>query len=715
VRNNENEISEVKKLIGKLNLSFRTNRLPVIHQTEIAECGLACLAMVSSYHGGVVDLRTLRNKHSISLKGVTLATIINISEKMNLISRAIKVEIEDLHLVRTPAILHWEMNHFVVLKKVYKNKAVIHDPGQGLRHVTLEQLSKYFSGVALELTPSNKFEIKEDIKRISLRGFISNIVGFKRSLAQIFLLSLVLQALGIMAPYYTQLVIDNVLVGRDRDFLVVLGVGSLMLAVITTVISLMRTWVGIFFNNTYAIQLSSSLVKHMMSLPISWFDSRKIGDILSRFSSLKYVQSVISNGIIQGTLNVIMCLATIVVMLIYSPLLTMITIAGLLSYIVLRTIFYRPFRQATEESIVKSADETSAFVETVTAISPIKIFAKESTRHSAWLNKVIASMNAGLTISKLSMLFKVFQVTFSTAESVVMLWVGANMVMANEMTMGMLFAFMAWKAQFVGAVYGLINGFFAYKMLDLHLERVGDIALEEEEGNLDSDSFRDLSNIKGNIQVDNLSFRFGSEEKWLFENVNIDISAGSSTVMSAPSGFGKTTLMKIMMGLIKPEKGAVKIDGINIETIGLKNYRQLVGAVMQDDKLISGTIRENITFFSGEVDEEWLKTCVNLAAIDTDIEEMPMGYESLVGEMGSMLSGGQIQRILIARALYRKPKILFLDEATSNLDRELESRILKNIDNLSMTRVHISHRTEVIENAEQLLNLSEIIKTKKEI
>lgn len=677
---------------ARLNLSWG-QKLPIIYQTEIAECGLACLAMVAGFHGHHTDLRELRNRHSITLKGATLAQVVSIAERMNFSTRAIKVELEDLKLVRCPAILHWDLNHFVVLKKATDRYAVIHDPARGYCKLKLSEVSKHFSGIALELTPDSKFEKKKARRLITLTSFIKYVVGIKRSLAQIILLSLVLQVFAVVAPYYQQLVVDNVLVGHDLDFLVVLGVGAIVLAITTTAVSLARTWMGIFFDSTYSIQLSSSLLKHMMYLPIGWYETRKVGDILSRFSSLKVVQSSIVDGITGGTLNAIMVLATSVVMLKYSPLLALIAVSGVGIYVVLRAVFHRPFMQANEEVIVRSAEESSVFLETIHSALPIKLYSKELVRHGVWMNKVINTMNANIAAHKLNMVFSVLQTAIGTIEGIATTWIGAKLVISNQFTIGMLVAFMAWRAQFVSGLYGLVNGFFNYRMLDLHLDRVADIALEQREQHyVGSAADIGKAEIAGRIEVRNISFRFGSQEPWIFRNFSLTVEPGECVTLVAPSGFGKTTLLKIMMGLIEPQEGEVLVDGKELKRLGLSNYRAAFASVTQNDKLMSGTIEENINFFEEVVDREGIVAAAKMANIHDEIVAMPLGYKSLVGELGSMLSGGQQQRILLARAFYKRPKILFLDEATSHLDPENERYINEQIAALGITRIQVSHR-----------------------
>jgi ATP-binding cassette subfamily B protein RaxB len=687
-----NELAADASVWTRLNLSWRP-KLPLLYQTEISECGLACLAMVAGFHGHRTDLRELRKNHSITLKGVTLAQVVSIAQKMHFSTRAIKVELEDLRMIRGPAILHWDMNHFVVLKSATDKHVIIHDPARGYRKLNLSEVSKHFSGIALELSPDCKFEKKKARRLITISSFIKDVVGIKRSLTQIVLLSLVLQFFAVVAPYYNQLVVDNVLVGHDLDFLVVLGVGAIALAITTTAVSLARTWMGIFFDSIYGIQLSSSLLKHMMHLPIGWYESRKVGDILSRFSSLKVIQAQIVSGITGGTLNTLMVLTTSVMMFKYSPLLTLVSLIGVCIYIILRLAFFRPFMQANEEAIVTAAEESSVFLETINSALPIKLYSKETVRHGIWMNRVINTANANLVTHKLGMVFSVLQAAIGTIEGVVTMWIGANLVIANEFTIGMLIAFTAWRGMFVGGLYGLVNGFFSYRMLDLHLDRVADIALEGREQNLvGSAEDGDRAPVTGRLEVRNVSFRFGSQEPWVLRNLSLSVEAGECVTLVAPSGFGKTTLIKVMMGLIEPQEGEVLIDGKGLKQLGLGNYRTSFASVTQNDKLMSGTIEENICFFEDVADKDEIFAAAKMANIHDEIAAMPLGYKSLVGELGSMLSGGQQQRILLARAFFKKPKVLFLDEATSHLDRENERHINEQIAALNITRVQVSHR-----------------------
>lgn len=318
-------------------------------------------------------------------------------------------------------------------------------------------------------------------------------------------------------------------------------------------------------------------------------------------------------------------------------------------------------------------------------------------RLTLWQNYYANSVNAGLRVSKLDMGYTVINSLLFGIENIIVVYMAANLVIDGEMSVGMLYAFMSYKGQFSSSVSSLIGRFIQFKMLSIHLERLGDIVLTDEE-DLSVTAFN-TDSIAGEINIENLRFRYADNEPLIFDNLNLAIEAKTAVAIIG-TGCGKTTLMKTLLGLLTPQSGQISIDGIDIKKIGLKNFRNCIGTVMQDDQLLSGSIRENICFFAENSEEQDIINAAKAAAIHDDIMVMPMGYQTLIGDMGSSLSGAQKQRLLLARALYKKPKILFLDEATSHLNVELEQQINDIIKEMAITRIVIAHRPQTIAMAD---------------
>jgi len=678
-------------------------KLPLVMQTEAAECGLACIAMVLGYHGFKTDLTNLRQNFSISLKGASLEELMEIADKMHMSSRALRLDLEHLHQLKAPCLLHWDMNHFVVLKKVSSNHVEIHDPAMGERRYTKEEFSKHFTGVALELSPTKEFKSRDSRVNMKLSDFWGSVSGLKSSLAKVFVLSILLQVFAIASPYYMQLVVDEVVLSFDKNLLVVIAIGFGILMLIEMLTGAVRSVLLLHFGNLMSIQLGANLFHHLVRLPLEYFEKRHMGDVVSRFGSLQQVKSLLTEGVIATLIDGIMAIATLVMIFIYSPKLSFIVLVALVIYALFRIALYRPLRQLSEEVIVNQAKEQSNFMETVRGMQTIKLFGREVQRQSLWHNRFADSLNAGIRVGHLNIGYQAFNTFIFGLENVLVVYFAALLVMNGDLTVGMLFAFMSYKRQFTEKVANLIEKLIEFKMLNLHFNRLADISLTDKEQNLSGDNTG--KEITGAISLKELSFRYSAKDRPLFSNLSITINPGESVALTGASGCGKTTLAKIMLGLFNPEQGKVEVDGVDIRQLGLSNYRKQIAAVMQDDQLLSGSISDNIAFFDPNKDMKRVEWAANIAAVHQDISKMTMGYNTLVGEMGAALSGGQIQRLLLARALYRKPKILFMDEATSHLDTALETSVNNAIKSLDITRIIIAHRPQTIVSADRVLEL----------
>ena len=679
--------------------------VPVMLQTEAAECGLACLAMAAAYHGYRSDLATLRRQHSISMKGATLNQLIQIAAQLQFAARPLKVELEQIDKLALPAILHWDFNHFVVLTQVRNGQITIHDPARGARHVSVSEASKHFTGVALELEPTQEFKPKQQRQQIQLSQLIGRLTGAKRSLLQIFALAAALEIFAIVSPLFMQLVTDQAIVSEDRDLLVVLGVGFLALALVQVSITAVRSWVLMYLGTTLNLQLIGNLFRHLLRLPMQYFEKQHLGDVVSRFESLNVIQRTLTTGFVEAILDGVMAVLTGVMMLIYSWKLALIVcLAGVL-YGVLRITLYRPLRQAQEEQISHAARQQSNFLETVRGIQSVKLFNRQIQRRTVYENLLVDNFNAGIRVQKLGILFHALNGALFGAENIAVVWLGGLLVLDGGFSIGMLFAFIAYKQQFSARITGFIEKGIEFKMLALHTERVADVALTTPEADAPQNAIQPDS-ITAAIEINNVSFRYSDTEPWILHNVNLKIEAGESVAIMGPSGCGKTTLLKIVLGLLAPTEGEILVGGKNVQQLG-PSYRNLIGTVMQEDQLFAGSLSDNICFFDPEPDQARVEACAQLACVHQDIMAMPMAYNTLIGDMGTTLSGGQKQRVLLARAVYKQPKILALDEATSHLDVGRERQVNDAIRQLKLTRLIIAHRPETIASADRTVILGQ--------
>ena len=685
-------------------------RLPVLLQAEASECGLACIAMILGYYGYDTDLSSLRRKFSISSHGITLNTLMDIATKSNLAPRALRAEPEDLNQITLPCILHWGLNHFVVLKKISNNTAIIHDPAMGQRKITRSEFNKQFTGIVLETTPTETFKKGEDKQTLKFKDFWSKIVGLKRNLLNILALSLLLQIFALLAPFYMQTVVDDVLVKKDENLLFVLAMGFGLLMLITIGTIVLRQFVVLHLTSRLSMQMSANLFRHLIRLPMKYFSTRHMGDVVSRFESIESIRNMLTNGMVSAMVDGIMAILTLIAMFIYDPTLSLIVLVTVGIYAIFRWVMYRPFRALNEEAIIAQAKENSHFMESIRAIQTIKLFQKEGERQHQWQNNLADVMNKGIRIAKWDIGYSTINSLLFGIENILVIYVAALAVMNGDMSLGMLYAFMAYKSRFIDSADGLIGQWIEFKMLDLHLSRLADIVHTKPENvdqQLSATLLEDTSlggqKLLGKIEVRNLSYRYAEHEPYVLDNISFTIQPGEAVAITGPSGCGKSTLLKCLMGLIEPSKGEILIDDKPLLT--LPQYRSQIASVMQEDQLMAGDIADNISCFASNIDMQKVEFCAQVACVDEEISRFAMGYQTLVGDMGASLSGGQKQRILIARAIYRDPSILFMDEATSNLDIANETKVNQHIKHFDVTRVIVAHRSDTINSADRQISL----------
>lgn len=685
-----------------------TRPTPIL-QSEVAECGLACLAMIATAHGQATTLQDLRRRFPVALKGMKLRDLLEVAAGIGFSGRPLKLDLPFLAKLSLPCVLHWDMNHFVVLSQVRRGGVTVLDPAVGERRLSLDEVSAHFTGVAVELTPNADFKPAAPPPRVSLAALTGKVLGLRRSLVQILLVALVLELFAIVAPLCNQLIIDDVLTSGDRDLLKVLLIGFGLLLVTQTALGLARSWMLVLLTQTLSLQWRGNTFAHLLRLPVGFFERRHLGDITSRFGAVDAIQKTLTTAAIEALLDGLMGVAALVMMLIYAWPLALVVIAAVLLYGLLRWAAYRPLRDAAAERLVVAARESTHFLETLRAMTPLKLFGREQERRAQWQNLIVEVQNRDVRTAKLSMAMSTANTFLFGVENLLVLFLGAGLILDGQqagtvtMTVGMLFAFLSYKGQFTGRVSALINYAVELRMLGLHAERLADIALEPPEPDEVPD--HDLAHLEASLELRDVSFRYGEREPWILRHVNLTVPAGQSIAITGPSGSGKTTLLKVLLGLLAPEEGEVRYGGMPMRQLGLRNVRRQIGTVMQEDVLLTGSLADNIACFDTQPDPERVQAAAMLAQIHEDICRMPMGYQTLVGDLGSGLSGGQKQRVLLARAIYRRPRILALDEATSHLDVTRERAVTANLARLPLTRLMIAHRPDTIAGAERVIVL----------
>jgi ATP-binding cassette subfamily B protein RaxB len=680
-------------------------KTPLVLQTETAECGLACLAMIAGRYGHRVDLPALRRRYNLSLRGTTLHDLIRMASTMRLATRALRADLPHLRRLRLPCILHWDHQHFVVLISVGSRRMIIHDPGVGRRSVPVQEVSKRFTGVVLEAWPTQGFERKTERARIRIWDLLRRTHGFAAAATQVLVMSLVLEAISIAMPIGFQVVLDDVVVSDDQDLLTLIALGLGLVLVFRALIDFVRSWAIMAAGSSLTLQWKLSLFRHLLLLPLSFFERRHAGDIASRFMSIDRIQQTLSTASISPVVDGAMAFVLVGMMCLYDPWLAGLAVAMTGIYAVMRSVAYRLYRRANEEAVVYAANENSHFFESLRGMASIKALAIGDRRQGIWNNYLADRVGAELRVSKIDMIFGIVSSFLFGLDRLVIIFFSARAVIGGALSVGMLVAFLAYKDQFSLRVGKCLDTLVRLGTLTVHGERIADIAYAQpEEGNFGQPASADtVIGRNPGLSARAISFRYSDNEPRVIADFDLEVAPGECVAIAGPSGAGKTTLLKILAGLLRPTTGVVLIDDVPLQAIGLEAYRAQIGCVLQDDRLFAGSIAENIAGFSPSADPERIQQVARLAAIHNEILHMPMGYDTLVGDMGSSLSGGQMQRIVLARALYRMPRILLLDEATSHLDEENERAINEAIRLLPISRVIVAHRRSTLDMADRIV------------
>jgi ATP-binding cassette, subfamily B, bacterial CvaB/MchF/RaxB len=674
---------------------LRRREPPVILQTEEAECGLACLAMCASSAGYETDILTLRHRHPVSMKGTTLARLVEIAGELGFNARAVRLEIHELSQLPTPCILHWNLNHFVVMVRIARGKLIVHDPELGRREYSMEEVGRRFSGVALELIPRDNFKPKVEKTQLDLSMFLTGERDVLAAFAQILLLSLALETLGLLLPLINQWVIDDVVVTADVNLLVVVVAALFLISITRTATRMLRGWVLLAATITWNLRSSSSVFQHLVRLPVSFFEKRHVGDVISRFRAVEEIQGTISTNFIETVLDGLMASIALAMMFFYSAQLTAVVLLAALGYVLIRFMLYGRYRAATEERIVRSAARDTFLFETLRGIPAIKFFSQMGWQVAGWINRQVGVYNATVVTRKLDLVYQAANGLIGAIEVPLLLFLMVGMILEKSFTVGMMVAFIAFKDQFLTRIVALAERLMRFRLLRLQGERLADIVLTEPESeSLPADRLRVDPTGPVEIELRNVTFRYAPGEEPVLKNINLKFTPNDSVAIVGPSGCGKSTLIKIVAGMLVPDEGEVLFNGLPISRIGLATYRSVLGTVMQEDFLFSGSIFDNISMFDSAPEDDRVIEAAKIAMVHDDIAVMPMGYQSLVGGMGTNLSGGQRQRILLARALYKQPRFLLLDEYTSMLDYETESRVQGALAALPVGRLVITHRRQ---------------------
>ena len=569
--------------LSKLRFNWPT-KVELIMQAEASECGIACLCMISSYFGQHIQLRDLRASMPASQQGLSLHQLIDYAQTLELSSRALKLDLHELNQLQRPAILHWDFSHFVVLTKVTKRFVFVSDPAIGERKLSWQQASKSFTGVALELQPNHEFKPNAKANTLGLWDFAKPIKGLKQQLLLLLGLSFVIQLFALASPFYMQTVVDKVLITSSESLLMVLALGFGLLLIIESFSKWLREVVLLRFSNAFNLHISSSVLAHLLSLPLVYFQRRHMGDIVSRFGSLQPVRETLTQGLVTALIDGVLSLATLAVMFIYAPILALIVLCVVIIYSLGRWALFYPIKQLNQQILQSDAHQQSFFMQSMRAARTIKLSNTSAPTHAKWLNLFVSNINQRIKLGQWNIGFSIGNNVLFGIENIIVVYIAATLVIANEFTIGMLFAFMSYKSRFVGSSISLIEMWIEYKILSLHLARIEDIVHQAPETNTTKNtklSIRSQANLAkqnkalntgGCIDLDLLAFRYHSSQAWLFENVSININTGDFIAIVGASGCGKTSLLNCILGLIAPNKGSITFNSTPFSPQNRQHY-----------------------------------------------------------------------------------------------------------------------------------------------
>ena len=685
-------------------------RFPLVEQAEEMDCGAACLAMICRHYGISMTLGKLRDLCNVTTMGATLDSLARAGESLGFTTRGVQCIYESLRGFELPFIVHWEGYHYIIVYGTSKEWVWIADPALGFRKLSVEDFERGWSGTCL-LFASGPNLAQMAASRSPWIRFVGYLTPYRKILAHLFLATFVIQVLGVIPPLIIQNILDGVVVHQNVSLLELLIVGLIVANVFSQLMSTVRAYLANFMVRNMDFAMMSQFFRHTMSLPFSFFASRKTGDIFARFQENQTIRAFLTESTVTTALNLLMVFIYFTIMFVYNVKMTLVLIAFVIPIIAVTAFATPKIKRYAREVFTASTDSKAFLMEALAGVETIKGMGMERPVRLRWEKKYAKALEVQYRAQAFNILVGLGSQLLNAATTIAILWVGANLVLARELTIGQLIAFNAFMGSVLGPLMGLVGLWSMLNDAGVAMERLGDVLdIEPEQKPEDLAARVILPDLQGEISLNGVYFRYGgSENEYVLENISFDIKPGELVAIVGRSGSGKTTLAKLLVGFYGPNEGKMTVDGYDLNVIDKACYRTQIGYVMQTNLLFSGTIADNIASGDDAPDRRRIEEVARMADAHAFISKMPLGYEQVVGERGIGLSGGQIQRLCIARALYHDPKLLVFDEATSALDTQSESNILGNMHDIlkGRTAVIIAHRLSTIMRADKILVLYE--------
>ncbi|HVV82892.1 MAG TPA: peptidase domain-containing ABC transporter [Kofleriaceae bacterium] len=676
--------------------------IPFIQQLEWTDCGAACLAMVLSFHGRHTTLQEARNAVSATGAGVSARAILDGADRFGMVGRGLKLDVSDLALLRRGTILHWEMNHFVVFDRVVRGGVRIVDPANGVRDVPLAQFGKSFTGVALELDPTDRFtRVKRPKGR--LRDYAREIFAQKTLFRRVVVVSVVLRLFGLALPLVTAAVIDRVVPRADLDLLKIVVIAAVGMVAIEMVCQLMRSYLLQHLRAVLDTRMTMGFLDHMMSLPFSFFQRRSSGDLLMRVSSNSTVREMVTSQSVGVLLDGGFVIIYALIILLTSAKLGFLALGLAIAQAAVYAFARTNYRRLNAASLDKQARAQGYMMQMLAAVETLKCAGAESLAIEKYANHYAETLNASLAIGRVTAKVDAIRNALATLAPLLIMSVGATLVLQHQMSLGMMLAMNSLAMSLFGPLSSLVSTALQLQVVRGYLHRIDDVLTTPTEQ--DRSAARPPPPLRGAITLKNVGFRYHEQAPAVLQGVDLEIQPGMSVALVGPSGSGKSTLLKIIAGLYPPVVGKVHYDGHDLWELDLRAVRQQLGVVPQHPYIFGATVRDNIALTSPEAPLDQIIAAAQLAQLHDDIMALPMSYEAIVSDGGASLSGGQRQRLAIARAVLRRPAIMLLDEATSALDATVEAAIVDSLRKLRCTRVTVAHRLSTVRHADLIVVL----------
>ena len=683
-------------------------RFPFLKQHDQSDCGAACLGMICKYYKMPIGLNRLRDMSNVSRYGTSMAALAEAAETIGFITRGVRTGYEALMRTELPAILHWEGNHFVVLYQMNKKEVKIADPGVGIRKLSRAEFEKGWTNMALLLEYTDQVAENEP-SQSSFKRFFPLIRPYTGILIEVLLASLVLSLFGLASPIFMQTIVDQVLVHQDKDLLNLMLVGMVVVALFQMGTSTLRVYLIGYVSARLSIAMLSRFYRHLLALSMRFFALRRTGDLTTRFRENATIQRLLTDTTVSAVLDFIMLFVYLGLMFYYNAELTLVMLIFVPLSVGLTLIYTPILKSFSQRAFLARAEQSSVLIDSLHGIDVVKAKAVERATRWHWEGKFTREIQIGFQRLKMQMLFGGIGSVINLLSSTVILWYGASLVIAGDLSVGQLMAFNALIGNVMGPIMGLIGIWPQVQEASIALDRLNDVYDTQMEDARQQGQGLILKHLEGRVVFEGVFFRYGvgSDEPYVLNNIDLMLEPGQKVAIVGRSGAGKTTLVKLVPRLFDPSEGRVMLDGMDVRDLDPHWLRRQVGMVMQEPFLFSGTIAENIAIGQTDADMDRILEVARLSCVHDFVSDMPLGYETKVGEQGVGLSGGQRQRIAIARALYCDPKILIFDEATNALDTDSEQAIQANLDLFldARTALIIAHRLSTVRDADAIVVL----------